>query len=326
MIHHATLRGCGMYVPSRVMTNDELATTVDTSDEWIVARTGIRRRHIARADESTSSLAIHAGREALASAGLQGSDIDLTIVATSTPDYSYPASACIVQDALGARGGAYDLEAACSGFVYALAMAYGLIVMGTVQHALVIGSEVYSRALNWQDRSTCILFGDGAGAVVLSRADGPGLAPCFQLGSDGSGAHTLVLPASGSAPLGPDQRHQPPGVTMNGPETFKFGVRVLVETSEAVLREAGLTPREVEWLVPHQANQRIITAGAKRLGFIDSQVMSNIEEYGNTSAASIPIAIAEWVAHDLVRPGHRLLLIGFGGGLTWAGGLLTWRD
>jgi 3-oxoacyl-[acyl-carrier-protein] synthase-3 len=327
MIHRATLCGVGMYAPSRVMTNDELSTMVETSDEWIVARTGIRRRHIARPDESASSLAIHAGRAALASAGLPGSEIDLTIVATSTPDYGFPASACIVQDALGARGGAFDLEAACSGFVYALAMANSLISLGAARHALVIGSEVFSRSLNWHDRSTCVLFGDGAGAVVVSRASGPGLAPSFLLGSDGAGARILTLPALGSAPLAPGQRMQEsPGMTMNGPETFKFGVRVLVETTETLLREAGLTPQEVEWLVPHQANQRIMLAGAKRLGFIDSQLMSNIEEYGNTSAASIPIAIAEWVARDLVRPGHRLAMIGFGAGLTWAGGLMTWRD
>lgn len=325
MTYRATLVGSGMYAPRRVMTNDEIATMVETSDEWIYARTGIRRRRIAAPEESTSTLAIEAGRAALASAGLQGEDIDLTIVATCTPDYGFPASACLVQDALGTRGGAFDLEAACSGFVYALSMASALIGVGGARRVLVIGSEVFSRVLNWRDRSTCILFGDGAGAVIVARSVLPGAPPIFTLGSDGSGAHLLVLPPTSSAPVTADS---PParGVTMNGPETFKFGVRVLADVCESIMRQTGLGPAEIQWLVPHQANQRIIGAGARRAGFADAQVMSNIEEYGNTSAASIPLAIADWVGRGVVQPGHRLLVVGFGAGLTWAGGLIGWRE
>lgn len=324
MTYRASLRSAGYYVPERVMTNDEIAGFVDTSDAWIFERTGIRRRHIARDDETTASMAIEAGRAALQTAGMDGGEIDLTIVATSTPDYSFPASACLVQDALGARGGAFDLEAACSGFVYALANAAALIASGMARNALVIGSEVFSRALNWQDRSTCILFGDGAGAVVLSRAAPSARPPLFTLGSDGSGAGLLVLPATGSAAEG--RRAQPPGMRMHGPETFKFGVRILVEVAEQLLSQAALTPAQVDWLIPHQANARIITAGARRLGFADNRVVCNIEEYGNTSAASIPIAIGELQERGSLRPGHALLMIGFGGGLTWAGGLLGWQE
>ncbi len=322
MSYRSTLRGCGMYVPSRVMTNDEIAGFVDTSDEWIYSRSGIHRRHIASANETTTSLAIAAARNALTSAGMSGEDIDLTIVATSTPDYGFPASACLVQHAVGARGGAFDLEAACSGFVYALSVADSMIRAGSVRNALVIGSEVYSRVLNWQDRSTCILFGDGAGAVVMSRGAVSGPLPRFVLGSDGSGGPLLVM-YNGMVPE-PTNR-TPGGVRMNGPETFKFGVRVLVEVTEAVLREEGLTVNDIDWLIPHQANQRIIAAAAKRLDVPEHRMLSNIEEYGNTSAASIPIALAECVERGKVLDSHRLLMVGFGAGLTWAGGLMTWR-
>jgi 3-oxoacyl-[acyl-carrier-protein] synthase-3 len=322
MSYRSTLLGCGKYVPKRVMTNDELALTVDTSDEWIFARTGIHRRRIAAPDETTSSLATEAARDALVSAGIDGGEIDLTIVATSTPDFGFPASACLVQHALGARGGAFDLEAACSGFVYAIALADSMIRIGSVRNALVIGSEVYSRVLNWQDRSTCILFGDGAGAVVLSRAASPGPLPRFILGSDGSGGPLLTM-YNGSVPA--PNNATPGGVSMNGPETFKFGVRILVEVAEQLLRDEGLDVCNVDWLVPHQANQRIIAAATKRLGFTEERVLSNIEEYGNTSAASIPLALAECVERGDVLEGHRVLTVGFGAGLTWAGGLLTWR-
>ncbi|MDB5057896.1 MAG: ketoacyl-ACP synthase [Chloroflexi bacterium] len=322
MSYRSTLLGCGKYAPKRVMTNDEIALAVDTSDEWIFTRTGIRRRHIAAPEETTTSLAIEAARDALASASINGGEIDLTIVATSTPDYGFPASACLVQDAVGAHGGAFDLEAACSGFVYALALADSMIRIGSVRNALIIGSELYSRVLNWQDRSTCILFGDGAGAVVLSRAAQPGPLPRFTLGSDGSGGPLLTM-YNGGVPE--PSNATPGGVRMNGPETFKFGVRILVDVTEQVLRDEGLSTCDVDWLVPHQANQRIITAATKRLGFAYERVLSNIEEYGNTSAASIPLALAECVERGEVLPGHRVLTVGFGAGLTWAGGLLTWR-
>jgi 3-oxoacyl-[acyl-carrier-protein] synthase-3 len=308
------------------MSNDELAAIVDTSDAWITERTGIHRRHIAAPEETTATLATEAGRRALANAGLAARDIDLTIVATSTPDYGFPASACLVQGSLGTSGGACDLEAACSGFVYALAMASGLIGIGSIRNALVIGSEVLSRALDWTDRRTCILFGDGAGAVVVSRSERSGPERGFFLHADGTGADMLRMPTCGSAPSAAPVRSRPVGIQMNGPETFKFGVRVLVESALEALHAAGLTEQDVDWLVPHQANQRIITAAAKRLDFPEEKVMSNIAEYGNTSAASIPIAIAEWVAQGRVQTGNLLLLVGFGGGLTWGSGLIGWRD
>jgi 3-oxoacyl-[acyl-carrier-protein] synthase III len=323
--YRTTVRGCGRYLPERVMTNDEIATLVDTSDEWIYTRTGIRKRHIVAPGETTSSMAVHAARAALESAGMAGEEIDLTILATCTPDYGFPAGACVVQDAVGARGGAYDLEAACSGFVYGLASACSLIQAGIARNALVIGSEVYSRVLDWQDRRTCILFGDGAGAMVISRAEHPGPQPAFRLGSDGAGASMLVMPGGGLAEMDENGRI-PRGVRMDGPETFKFGVRIVVEVTEQILRDTGLCVDDLDWLVLHQANQRIISAAAKRLGIADDKVMSNIEHYGNTSAASIPIAATDWVERGAVLPGQKLLMIGFGGGLTWAAGLLTWRD
>ena len=322
MIFRSTLLGCAKAVPERVMTNDEIALLVDTSDEWIFARSGIRRRHIAAPQDTTTSLAVAAARNALRSAELEGHDIDLTIVATCTPDYGFPASACVVQDAVGAHGGAFDLEAACSGFVYALAIADSMIRIGSVRNVLVIGSEVYSRVLDWQDRRTCILFGDGAGAVVLSRSLLPGALPRFDLGSDGSGAHILKMY---SASIPEPSGRVPGGVEMNGPETFKFGVRTLVEVAERVMHAEGLSMNDLEWFVPHQANQRMIVAATKRLAIDDGRVLSNIDEYGNTSAASIPLALAECVERGNVRIGDRVLAIGFGAGLTWAGGLLTWR-
>lgn len=325
MTYRTTVRGCGGYVPDRIMTNHELAQMVDTSDEWIYTRTGIRQRHIAAPGETTASMGIRAARAALDSAGMAGEEIDLTILATCTPDYGFPAAACVVQHALGARGGAYDLEAACSGFVYGLASACAMIQTGIARNALVIGSEIYSRVLDWRDRRTCVLFGDGAGAMVISRAGNAGPLPAFRLGADGGGAEMLIMPGGGLAEMGDDGR-VPRGVRMNGPETFKFGVRVVVEVTEQILRDTGLAVPEVDWLVLHQANQRIITAAAKRLGFADRQVMSNIERVGNTSAASIPLAATEWIERGAVRPGQRLLMIGFGGGLTWAAGLLTWHD
>jgi 3-oxoacyl-[acyl-carrier-protein] synthase-3 len=326
MSYRATLRACGMYVPERIMTNDEIATMVDTSDEWIYTRTGIKRRHIASDDETTTGMAITAAQAALANAGVAGEDIDLTIVCTSTPDYGYPASACLVQHAVGARGGAFDLEAACSGFVYGLSIAATMIQVGSVRNALVIGSEISSRALNWEDRSTCILFGDGAGAAVVGRSARPGPVPRFILGSDGSGGPLLYLSAGGVPEPGDGGRRTARGVRMNGPETFKFGVRILVEVTEEILRREGIGIHAVDWLVPHQANQRIITAAAKRLGIPDARVMSNIEEYGNTTAASIPIALAEWSARGQLLPGHTVLAVGFGAGLTWAAGLISWQD
>ncbi len=322
MMYRSTLLGCGKCVPERVMTNDDIALLVDTSDEWIYSRSGIRRRHIASPGDTTTSLAVGAARNALLSAGLEGTEVDLSIVATCTPDFGFPASACVVQGAVGARGGAFDLEAACSGFVYALAVADSMIRTGAVRNALVIGSEVYSRAVDWTDRRTCILFGDAAAAVVLGRSELPGAMPRYELGSDGSNASMLTM--YNAAVREPDGR-APGGVTMNGPDTFKFGVRTLVDVAERIMRAEGAGLDGIEWFVPHQANQRMISAATKRLGLDDRRVLSNIEEYGNTSAASIPLALAECVERGDIRPGDRVLAIGFGAGLTWAGGLLTWR-
>jgi len=322
MTYRSTLLGCGKCVPERVMTNDEISLLVDTSDAWIYPRTGIHRRHIAAPHDTTSSLAVGAAREALRSARLDGADIQLTIVATCTPDYGFPAAACVVQDAVGARGGAFDLEAACSGFVYALAVADSMIRVGAVHNVLVIGSEIYSRILNWHDRSTCILFGDAAAAVVLGRSSLPGPLPRFELGSDGSAASMITMYSTAIPEPG---GHVPGGVSMNGPETFKFGVRTLVDVAERIVCAEGLALTDVEWFIPHQANQRMITAATKRLGIHERRVLSNIEEYGNTSASSIPLALAECVELGRVSDGDRLLAIGFGAGLTWAGGLLTWR-
>ncbi len=322
MTYRSTLLGCGKFVPERVMTNDEIALTVDTSDAWIYARTGIHRRHIAAPYETTTSLAVAAARSALRSADLDGSAVDLTIVATCTPDYGFPASACVVQHAVGARGGAFDLEAACSGFVYALAIADSMIRIGSARSVLVIGSEIYSRVLNWTDRSTCILFGDGAAAVVLARSALPGALPRFELGSDGSAASMLTMY---SAAIPDPGGHIPGGVSMNGPDTFKFGVRTLVDVTERIMRAEELGMDDLEWFVPHQANQRMIVAAAKRLAIDPRRVLSNIEEYGNTSAASIPLALADAVERGELRDGDRVLAIGFGAGLTWAGGFLTWR-
>ena len=324
-MYRATLSGAGLYVPERVLTNDELARRVDTSDEWIRERTGIARRHIAAPHESTTSMATAAAHAALARAGITGDQIDLTIVATSTPDYGFPACACGVQDAVGAKGGAFDLEAACSGFVYALSLASALIQIGSIQRALVIGSELYSRVLDWSDRRTCILFGDGAGAAVVSRALAEGPMPYFELGADGSGGQLLVMTSVGIAEPRTTEKPLSDGVRMNGPETFKFGVRMLCDAATSAMQHLHLGVADVDWLVPHQANQRIITAAAKRLGFPEQRVMSNIEEYGNTSAASIPIALAEWADRGALLPGQTVLAVGFGAGLTWASGLMTWQ-
>jgi 3-oxoacyl-[acyl-carrier-protein] synthase-3 len=323
MTYRSTLVGAGKAVPDRVMTNDDIASLVDTSDEWIFTRTGIRRRHIAGSGDTTTSLAIAAAREAVLSAGLTGDAIDLTVVATCTPDYGFPTTSCIVQNAIGAKGGAFDLGAACSGFVYGLAMADAMIRNGSVTTALIVGSEVYSRVLDWHDRSTCILFGDGAGAVVLSRSAVPGPLPRFELGSDGSAGRAMTMYNGGIRQ--PDRTTEQGGISMNGPEIYKFGVRIIVDVAERILCNEGITATEIDWLIPHQANQRMIVAATKRLGLDERKVLSNIEEYGNTSAASIPIAIADCVRREEMRRGDTLLAIGFGAGLTWAGGLLTWR-
>ena len=321
-----TIRGWGMYVPDRTMTNTELAKLVDTSDEWITERTGIKERRIAAPHESTSSMAIEAGRQALERAELSPEDIDLVIVGTATPDYLFPATACLVQDALGIHGGAFDLEAGCTSFMYGLSLACALVTSGMNRNVLVIGSEVLSRILDWTDRSTCVLFGDGAGAVVVSEGRHATFEPRFVLGSDGSGGPSLCLPAGGSripasAETVHDRLHF---VKMAGPEVFRFATRVVGEATHQVLSKAGLAVEDVDLFIPHQANIRIIESAVKRLRIPTERVFVNIDRYGNTSSASIPIALCEAEEQRRLRPGNTVVMVGFGAGLTWGAGALQW--
>ncbi|HEX8917225.1 MAG TPA: beta-ketoacyl-ACP synthase III, partial [Chloroflexota bacterium] len=280
-----TIRGWGMYAPQRVMTNQELEKLVDTSDEWITSRTGIRERHIAAPDETTSSMAIHAAYGALHRAQLSADDIDLVIVGTATPDFQFPATACLVQDALGIRGGAFDLEAGCTSFMYGLSVACASVASGMHRNVLVIGSEVLSRILDWTDRSTCVLFGDGAGAVVISAGDYARFDPQFVLGSDGSGGPALCIPAGGSR-TPPSERtiqERLHYVKMAGPEVFRFATRVVAESTHQVLDKAGLGVSDIDLFIPHQANTRIIDVAVRRLGIPSDHVFVNIDRYGNTS-------------------------------------------
>ncbi len=315
-----TIVGLGAHAPERVITNDDLAQLVDTSDEWIVERTGIRERRIAADWEALSDLALPAARDALRQAGLSGADIDLLIVATVTPDMMFPSTSAILADRLGAaEAAAYDLSAGCTGFMYALAQAYGMLAGGLARRALVVGGDVLSRILDWSDRSTVVLFGDGAGAVVLERAEEPGFL-AFELGADGAGGQHLWLPGSGS------RRFEQPDrlVKMNGREVFKFATRVLVQSGEAVLAQAGSRVEEVDVYVPHQANVRIIDYATKKLGIPSERVVINVDRYGNTSSGSIPLALADAQADGRLRPGRLVLMTGMGAGLTWGSALLRW--
>lgn len=324
---YAHIVGWGKAVPKRVMTNHDLRALVDTSDEWIRDRTGIGARRVAGDDETTASLAIEAGMQALDVAGINPSQLDLIIVATATPDHAFPSTACLVQDALGAdKAGAYDLSAACSGFVYALNTAADAVKAGSASIVLVIGSETLSRVVNWKDRNTCVLFGDGAGAVVVQASDQPGGVLASVLRSDGSGSELLIIPAGGSAqPITADvlEKNQHT-IHMNGREVYKFATRVIDRTTRDVMHKAGWTAEQVDLLVPHQANIRIIEAASKSLGIPMEKVFTNIEHYGNTSAASIPIAIAEAAEQGRLRHNDKVVLIGFGAGLTWAAAAVTW--
>ena len=326
LVKGARIAALGVYVPERVLTNDELSRTLDTSDEWIASRTGIRERRIARADQASSDLAVEAARRALAAGGLAAHDIDLVIVATITPDMFFPATASIVADKIGAtRAGAFDLEAGCTGFIYGLAAATAFVSAGIYHNILVIGAEVLSRSLDWEDRRTCVLFGDGAGAVVVTASDSGGIFS-FDLGNDGSGAEHLSLPAGGSrlpATHETVDRHEH-FMHMLGSEVYKFATRVIVESCEKVLADAEVTVADVDLFVPHQANIRIIEAAAKRLGFKSDQVFHNLDHYGNTSCASIPLCLAEAVAGGRLKKGDTLLMAGFGAGLTWGSCLTEW--
>jgi 3-oxoacyl-[acyl-carrier-protein] synthase-3 len=306
------------------VTNDDLARIVDTSDEWIVSRTGIRERRIASDGETTSVLAERAARAALGSAGLLPEDIDLIIVATATPDYTFPATAVIVQERLGITGGAaFDVAAVCSGFVYALTTADALIAAGTATRALVIGAETFSRILDWTDRTTCVLFGDGAGAVVLEaagRGEADGLRGVLASSLRSDGAHREKLYVDG----GPSTTQTVGHLRMRGQEVFRFAVAATVDVVEDVLAKAGATADDVDWFVPHQANKRIIDASAKKLGIAEQKVVITVQEHGNTSAASIPLALDRAAREGRIRPGHLVLLEAMGGGFTWGAVLVRW--
>ena len=315
-----TITGLGAHAPERVITNDELSQLVDTSDEWIVERTGIRERRIAADSEALSDLALPAALQALEQAGIQGSHVDLLIVATVTPDMMFPSTAAILADQLGAaEAAAYDLSAGCTGFMYALAQAYGMVAAGLSRRALVVGGDILSRILDWSDRSTVVLFGDGAGAVVLEPSAEPGFL-AFELGADGAGGAHLWLPGSGSRKFEDPESF----VKMNGREVFKFATRVLVQSGKAVLDRCGTRVQDVDLYVPHQANVRIIDHATKKLGIPSERVVINVDRYGNTSSGSIPLALAEAQVDGRLRAGGLLLMTGMGAGLTWGSALMRW--
>jgi 3-oxoacyl-[acyl-carrier-protein] synthase-3 len=326
---YVKIAGWGKYLPQRIMPNAELAELVDTSDEWIRARTGIGERRIAAPEETTCSLAVNAARAALEQANLAADDLELIIVATCTPDYSnMPATASLVQHALGAtHAGAFDLNAVCSGFLYGLATGSQFILTGAHKSVLVVGAEVFTRILDWQDRSTCVLFGDGAGAVVLRPTDEPGGLLSFVLGSDGSGACSLYVPAGGSrrpasAETVAERAHY---VKMQGRDVFRFATRIVPESVVQALDVAGLTTEDIDLLIPHQANSRIIDSAARRLKLPESAVFANVEHYGNTSAASIPVALCEAIDAGQVKAGSTVVMSGFGAGLSWGTAIWKWH-
>lgn len=329
---YAHIVGWGSYLPNKVLTNHDLAQMVETSDEWIYTRTGIRERRIANERETTATLAFEAAARALAVADLHPSQVELIIVATSTPEYIFPSTACRVQDYLGAiKAGAFDLSAACSGFVYGLSMASQAIATGSVRNAIVIGAETMSRVLDWRDRATCILFGDGAGAVVLKGSSIPGGMLSSALRSDGSGGDLLSLPAVYHNPvpmLGPEylhaNGHEKNTINMNGRQVFRFATQVVSSSIEDVVKKAGLTMEDINLIVPHQANERIIETAAKRLKIPREKFFMNVDRAGNTSAASIPVALCDAVEAGRLHPDDNVVFVGFGGGLTWAAAVVKW--
>ncbi|HKB82364.1 MAG TPA: beta-ketoacyl-ACP synthase III [Burkholderiales bacterium] len=312
--------GTGSYLPEKVVTNDDLARTVDTSDEWIRTRTGIRSRHVAAEGQLASDLALPAAQRALRSAGVEASDIDLIIVATTTPDIIFPSTACILQSKLGVAGcPAFDVQAVCSGFVYALTIADLFIRSEQASHVLVVGTEVYSRILDWTDRGTCVLFGDGAGAVIVAPSDQPGILAA-KLHADGSHKEMLSVPGSVNA----GKVCGSPFVHMDGGAVFKFAVRVFEDGANEVMAAAGLKVSDLDWFIPHQANIRIMEATAKKLGLPKEKLIATVHHHGNTSAASIPLALDEAVKDGRILPGQTLLLEGVGGGFRWGAVLLRW--
>jgi 3-oxoacyl-[acyl-carrier-protein] synthase III len=315
-----SVTGLGVHVPDRVVTNDELATLVDTSDEWIRERTGIRERRIAGDDEALTDVALPACRRALEMAGVEPSEIDLVIVATVTPDMAFPSSSALLADELGMPdAAAYDLSAGCTGFVYAIAQAHAMLAAGLAKRALVVGGDVLSKILDWDDRSTLVLFGDGAGAVVMERVDDGGFLG-FELGADGGGGANLWLPGSGSRAFDEPEKY----VKMNGREVFKFATRVMVTSAEAILDECGLSIDDVDVYVPHQANVRIIDHAVRKLGVPDGRTVVNVDRYGNTSSGSIPLALADAADDGRLESGKLVLLTGMGAGLTWGSALIRW--
>ena len=311
--------GTGSYLPPRIVTNDEFAQRLDTSDAWIRERTGISERRIADESQASSDLALEASRAALAAAQLAPGDIDLIIVATSTPDYVFPSTACLLQAKLGIRNSpAFDVQAVCSGFVYALATADRFIRSGMNRRALVVGTEVFSRIMDWNDRATCVLFGDGAGAVVLAAGEKPGIHASV-LHADGSYADILSVPGNVCS----GRITGSPYLQMQGNQVFKLAVKVLDEVARETLKAADMTIADIDWLIPHQANVRILDATARKLGVPRERVVVTVDKHGNTSAASIPLALDEYVRAGKIKPGHRVMMEGVGGGFTWGAALAT---
>lgn len=329
-MRYAHIVGWGCYLPEHVLTNDDLANIVETSDEWIYTRTGIRERRIAADKESTATLAFEAAARALAVANIPSPKVDLIVVATSTSEYIFPSTASLVQDYLGAtRAGAFDLSAACSGFVYGLSMAADAIAAGSIDVALVIGAETMSRVLDWEDRATCILFGDGAGAVVLRGSDVPGGVMAATLRSDGSGSDLLSLPNLSRNPVpvygtAYVNSHEQQTVHMNGRQVYRFATRVMSDSVEEVLTKAKLTVADVALVIPHQANVRIVEMAAKRLNLPVGKFFLNVDRVGNTSAASIPLALCDAIQQGRLQRDDHIVFVGFGGGLTWAAAVIKW--
>ena len=316
---YSRIAGTGSYLPERVVDNHEFAKRLDTSDAWIRERTGIVQRHIAAEGQASSDLALEASKRALQAAGLDASQIDLIVVATSTPDFIFPSTACLLQAKLGVKGcAAFDVQAVCTGFIYALATADGFIKNSTATRALVVGTEVFSRILDWNDRATCVLFGDGAGAVVLTADAAPGI-HASRLHADGSQVDMLCVPGnvSGGKILGS------PFLRMNGQGVFKFAVRVLEESARETVAAADLRLEDIDWLIPHQANVRILEATAKRMGLPRERLVVTVDRHANTSAASVPLALDEFVRAGKIKAGHRVMLQGVGGGFTWGASLVT---
>jgi 3-oxoacyl-[acyl-carrier-protein] synthase III len=311
---YSTITGTGRYLPAHVLTNDEIARRIDTSDEWIRSMTGIRQRHIAAPDEEASDMALAASREALAAAGVTAADLDLIIAATITPDMVFPSTAALLQARLGARQvGAFDLSAACTGFVYGIALADAMVSKGAARHVLVVGAEKMSRLLDWNDRSTCVLFGDGAGAAIVSASNRPGIRNVL-VHADGSQPAVLnCAPSLGS-----------PYIHMDGGVVYRFAVRGMVEAAEEAFEAAETRSDDIAWFIPHQANLRIIETAARKLAIPRERVVISVDRHANTSAASIPLALDEAVRDGRIKSGQQVLLVGVGGGFTWGSVLIRW--